>query len=93
MEGWVVLITGSTDGIGKQTALDLARMGAWVLLHGRNWQKGEAAKKDIREKSGNDKIDLFIADLSSISQVRKLASEIQERYNRLPSWPTTPASI
>ncbi len=36
MEGWVVLITGSTDGIGKQTALDLARMGAWVLLHGRN---------------------------------------------------------
>jgi short-subunit dehydrogenase len=67
MEGRVVLITGSTDRIGKQTTLDLARIGPRVLLHGRSRQKGETAKKEIREKSGNDKIGLFIADLSSMS--------------------------
>lgn len=83
MKGKTVLITGSTDGIGKQTALQLARMGANVLIHGRNHEKGKAVQKEISKLSGNNDLELFIADLSSQSQVRGLASEVQERHDRL----------
>ena len=48
LEGRTVLVTGSTDGIGKETALQLARMGAKVLLHGRDPKKGQAVLEEIR---------------------------------------------
>lgn len=54
MKGKTVLITGSTDGIGKQTALDLAHMGAKVIIHGRDPQRIKTAKEEIIKKSGND---------------------------------------
>lgn len=83
VKGRTVLVTGSTDGIGKATALGLARMGARVLLHGRDPEKGRRVREEIVRKTGSDQLDLFIADLSSQSQVRKLAAEVVERHERL----------
>ncbi len=83
MKGRAVLVTGSTDGIGKATALGLARMGAKILLHGRDTEKGRRVREEIARTTGSDQLDLFIADLSSQRQVRKLAAEIVERHERL----------
>jgi NAD(P)-dependent dehydrogenase (short-subunit alcohol dehydrogenase family) len=81
--GRVVLITGSTDGIGKATALELARRGATVLLHGRSQQKGEAVLEDIRRITGSDRLHHCIADFSSQEQVRRLAAQVKEEHDRL----------
>jgi NAD(P)-dependent dehydrogenase (short-subunit alcohol dehydrogenase family) len=78
-----ILITGSTDGIGKQTALELAESGARILLHGRNQKEVEATVKEISANTHNHNIDFFISDLSSLSQVRELADAIKSKYNSL----------
>ena len=83
MKDKTVLITGATDGIGKQTALDLALKNATVILHGRNEQRLLETAKDITRTTSNQKIKIVIANLSSLSQVRKLAEEIQSQFNRL----------
>ena len=83
MQDKVILVTGSTDGIGKQTALELARTGATVLLHGRSPERGQQALEAVRALSGNSRLDLFIADLSSQKQVRRLAAEVSAKYDRL----------
>jgi NAD(P)-dependent dehydrogenase (short-subunit alcohol dehydrogenase family) len=83
MEGNVVLVTGSTDGIGKEAALSIARMGALVLLHGRNAEKGRRVTEEIHEKSGNDRLEFFLADLSPQREVRRLAAEVEEEHDRL----------
>lgn len=83
MKGKTVLITGSTDGIGMQTALGLARLGANVLIHGRNREKGKAVLKEIAKVSGNSDLELFIVDLSSQKEVRRLAADVQKNHNRL----------
>lgn len=76
MNGKTVLVTGATDGIGKMTAIDLAKMGAKVILHGRNKHRGEQAVEQIRKASGNTEISYENADLTSLNNVRKLASKI-----------------
>jgi len=76
MKGKIVLITGATDGIGKQTALELAGMGARLILHARNREKGEKVVGEIKSKSGNDKIDLVLADFTSLDEIRRLGDEI-----------------
>ncbi len=81
MVGKVVFVTGSTDGIGKETALGMAGMGARVLLHGRNAEKGRRVAEEIRENSGNDDIEFFLEDFSSQREVRLLAAEV-EAYRR-----------
>ncbi|MCJ7443088.1 MAG: SDR family oxidoreductase [Methanotrichaceae archaeon] len=83
MQDRIVLITGSTDGIGKQTAIGLANMGAHVLLHGRNSRKGHTVLDEIKNKTGNANLELFIADLSSQRQVRKLVIDVKQRHDRL----------
>lgn len=79
----VILITGATDGLGKLTAHDLAAAGATVLLHGRDPERGEAVVREIREETGNDKLRYYLADLSSLEQVRRLADEIRADHDRL----------
>lgn len=83
MEGKVCLVTGANSGIGKETALGLARMGATVVMVCRSKERGETAMAEIKERSGNTSVDLMIADLSSQAQIRKLAKEFKERYKRL----------
>ncbi len=83
MQGKICMITGSTSGMGKVTALELARRGATVVLIGRNRQKGEATQAEIRRETGNRNVDLLCADLSSLQDVRRLATEFQQRYRHL----------
>ncbi len=60
----IILITGSTDGIGKATARDLVSHGAEVILHGRNKRKGDGIRRELAETAGGIMPDLVIADLS-----------------------------
>ncbi len=83
MNDKTILITGSTDGIGQQCAMELAKKGATVLLHGRNPSRGKAVLDDIKRKSGNDAVDLFLADFGSLTDVRHLAGQVIAKYPRL----------
>src|SRR5436190_13227222 len=83
MAGQTCLVTGANSGIGKETALGLARMGARVVLVCRNAQKGELALSEIRRETGSTQLELLIADLSSLASVRGLAAQVQQRYPRL----------
>jgi len=75
----IILITGSTDGIGKKTALDLAAGGAAVIVHGRNETSAKNAAGEISAKTGR-KVDHIWADLSVFDQVREMARKINENY-------------
>jgi NAD(P)-dependent dehydrogenase (short-subunit alcohol dehydrogenase family) len=77
------IVTGANSGIGKETALGLAQMGARVVMVCRNAEKGKAAQEDIRRESGSSQVDLLIADMSSQASVRALAEQIQRKYPRL----------
>src|SRR5215471_21546058 len=83
MTGKTCVVTGANSGIGKETALGLARMGARVVLVCRNQEKGDHALADIRRDSGSSQLDLLIADMSSFESVRALASQVRQRYPRL----------
>jgi len=83
MQGKVCIVTGANSGIGKATALGLAQMGATVVMVCRNKVKGEEAQNEIKEKSGNDAIDLILADLSSQESIHQLAENIQQRNQQL----------
>lgn len=83
MQGKVCLVTGSSSGIGKATARELARMGATVVMICRNRAKGEATQAEIKETSTNAQVDLIIADLSELSQVRCAANEFTQKYTQL----------
>jgi retinol dehydrogenase-14 len=83
MSGNTCIVTGANSGIGKETALGLARMGARVLMVCRNAEKGQAALQEIRRESGSSQVDLLIADMSSQASIRALAKQIGEKYPRL----------
>ncbi len=83
MGGKVILITGGTSGIGKAAATALAGMGANVVITGRNEERGRRALQEIREESGNDGVELMLADLAVQSEVRRLAEEFREHHDRL----------
>jgi NAD(P)-dependent dehydrogenase (short-subunit alcohol dehydrogenase family) len=72
----VCVITGANRGIGKATALDLARQGARVAMVARNRQSGEEARKEIIGASGNREVQLHIADLASQRSIRQLAENL-----------------
>ncbi len=83
MSGKICIVTGANSGIGKETALGLAQMGARVVMVCRNAEKGKAAQEEIRRESGSSQVDLLIADMSSQASVRALAEQIQQKYPRL----------
>ena len=83
MNDKTVLITGATDGIGRQTAIDIAAMGARVLIVGRNAKKCMATTEAIGKATGNTNLISFVADLSSPAEVKRLADEIKQWTNRL----------
>lgn len=82
LEGKTALVTGSTDGLGKAVALKLAEMGAKVLVHGRNEERGAALVETI--KKGTPGCAMFYrADFASLCDVRKLAESIAKDHKRL----------
>lgn len=83
MRGRICLITGATGGIGKVTALELATKGATVVLVGRNPEKCQAVKAEIEEMTGSQSIDYLVGDLSSFKDVRNIALDFLDRYNKL----------
>lgn len=83
MEGKICLITGATSGIGNATALGLARMGATLVLVARDQERGEATRSEIASLSGNDAVDLLLAELSSQQSIRRLVADFGQRYAHL----------
>jgi NAD(P)-dependent dehydrogenase (short-subunit alcohol dehydrogenase family) len=83
MQGKVCLITGANSGIGKATALGLAQIGATVVMVCRDRARGEEAQREIKTQSGNDAVDLLLADLSSQQSIRQLADIFRQRYTHL----------
>jgi NAD(P)-dependent dehydrogenase (short-subunit alcohol dehydrogenase family) len=74
LEGKTVLITGATSGIGKETAVGLANMGARVVLVSRDEERGRSACEEITERSGNRSIEFFLCDLASFESIRSFCS-------------------
>ena len=81
-QGKTILITGSTDGVGRHVALELATVGATVLIHGRSRERAESLLGEIR-KRGNNAAAFYRADLSSLAEVRELAARIRKEHERL----------
>ena len=83
MKNKTVLITGANSGIGKATATALAIQGANIVMLCRNKEKAEAAKKEIIEKTKNNNIEIIIADVSNLNDVRRAAKEFLEKNTKL----------
>ncbi|MRR30317.1 SDR family oxidoreductase [bacterium] len=83
LQGKTILITGATSGIGAITARELARMGAHVVVVGRNAKKTRSVVSEIQLDTGNQQVEMLIGDLSDLSEVRCLADEFKKRFDRL----------
>jgi NAD(P)-dependent dehydrogenase (short-subunit alcohol dehydrogenase family) len=82
LRGKTALVTGSTDGLGREVARQLGALGAFVIVHGRNEERGEEVVRTIKAAGAGDAA-FHRADLASLSGVAALAETIMERYDRL----------
>ncbi|MBL1067582.1 SDR family NAD(P)-dependent oxidoreductase [Streptomyces sp. 7-21] len=79
-----ILITGSTDGLGRHLAVRLARSGGTrVIVHGRSAERAAQVRAEITRAAGEDRADVLLADLSSLRETDRLADEVTRRYDRL----------
>ena len=92
MTGKTVLITGGTGGIGRAAAIGLASMGARVGITGRDQARADRAAAEIIHASGNASVDIFVADMSSQREVRRLAARCSPRTRAWTSCSTTSAA-
>src|SRR5579884_1715604 len=83
LAGKIILVTGATDGIGKETALELAQQGATVLVHARTVERGQTTIQELQQRVSGANLELVTADLGSLAQVRQLAQTINDQYERL----------
>ena len=83
MIGKIVVVTGANSGIGKETALELAKQGATIVMVCRNQARGAAAMAEIKRESGNANIHLMLCDLASQQSIRNFASQFKAQYDRL----------
>jgi NAD(P)-dependent dehydrogenase (short-subunit alcohol dehydrogenase family) len=83
LTGQVIAITGANAGIGKETAVGLARLGATVVMTARDPERGSAALAEVRERTGSDRVELLALDLADLASVRACATELLVRYDRL----------
>ena len=79
----IVIITGATNGLGRLAALDLARWGAHLGIVARNQKKVDELRQDIDETAPGTPVDSFIADLTSLRDVRQVGQEIDAHYDRI----------
>ncbi len=79
----VWIVTGANSGIGKATALGLARLGGTLVLACRNAERGEAAREEITRATGNDKMSVMIVDMANQASIRSFAEEFRRTHNRL----------
>jgi NAD(P)-dependent dehydrogenase (short-subunit alcohol dehydrogenase family) len=78
-----ILVTGATDGLGRRVAKELVAMGTTVLLHGRSPERLERSFEELRSQTGSEKVNTYLADLSSLAAVRDLAERILSTHDRL----------
>lgn len=78
-----VLITGSTDGIGKATAVELARQGREVIVHGRTEKRADDTAAEISRAVPGARLEIVAGNLASLEQVRMIADDIRSRFDRL----------
>lgn len=78
-----ILVTGATDGIGRQTALALSRRGASVWLHGRSEKRCRSAQQEIARRTGAGNLRFFVADLAQLDRVRGLIEDVKSAGGRL----------
>jgi len=78
-----ILITGSTDGIGKLAAISFAKEGHTVYIHGRNTEKVNATIAEIKSLSTEAEINGFVADLSDLKAVRQMSAQVIEQVKKL----------
>ncbi|CAF4449497.1 unnamed protein product [Rotaria socialis] len=83
MDDKIVVITGSNTGIGKHTAIELAKRGARIILACRSRQRAEEARQEIISKSNNNQIDIEIIDTSSLQSVRECAARLRKSLPRI----------
>jgi len=83
MQGKTCMVTGASDGIGVETALALAQMGAEVIVVGRNHEKCDAVVTRIKQETDNPKVEFMLADFSDLAQVRRLADDFKSRRSKL----------
>jgi len=83
MTGKTVFVTGANSGIGLATAKGLAQLGAQVVMLARNREKGEAARAEVIQTSGNNDVHLILADLGVQAEVRRAAEAFKAKFNRL----------
>jgi NAD(P)-dependent dehydrogenase (short-subunit alcohol dehydrogenase family) len=83
MKNKTIIVTGATSGIGRITALELAKKGATVVLAVRNESKAKRAVANIRQEAGHDRVDYLIVDFASQASIRQMAAIFLARYDRL----------
>jgi NAD(P)-dependent dehydrogenase (short-subunit alcohol dehydrogenase family) len=83
MTGKVCIVTGANTGIGKETALGLARLGATVVMVCRDRERAEAAQREIKQKSGSQRVELMLCDFSSQNSIRQFAQTFKQQHERL----------
>jgi retinol dehydrogenase 13 len=83
IEDKIALVTGANSGLGKSTAMGLAKLGAKVIMVCRSQEQGEIAQTEIIEASGNKSVDLILTDLSSQQAIRQLALRLMRDYEQL----------
>jgi NAD(P)-dependent dehydrogenase (short-subunit alcohol dehydrogenase family) len=83
MERKTILVTGASDGIGKETAKALAKQGHTVIIHGRNKEKTRSAYEEIKAETGNNTIDYMVADFLSLAEIKTFADTFKQKYNCL----------
>src|SRR5258707_7971020 len=79
----VMIVTGATNGIGEAAAVELARRGSHVGIVARNPGKASATVERIRAAAPDASVDVFVGDLALMADVRKVAAEILDRYERI----------